>query len=66
MHVDYVDDAAILYHCAAEDDPEAAKAILLGREGIGSVLRKASKAEGDRRVARRELLAGDGIVTCRE
>jgi tRNA (guanine37-N1)-methyltransferase len=67
MQVDYIGDAAVLSLNGGEDRKEAVEAILSRRKDVRIVLNKISKVEGDRRVARLELLAGeDTIVTCRE
>lgn len=67
MQVDYIGDAAVLSLNGDEDRKEAAEDILSRRKEVRIVLNKTSKVEGDRRVARLELLAGeDTIVTCRE
>ncbi len=67
MQVDYIGDAAVLLLAEDEDKNSAAGAILSRRRNVRIVLNKTSKVEGDRRVARLELLAGDDtVVTCRE
>lgn len=67
MQVDYIGDAAIVSLGKDEDKNAAAGAMLSRRREVRIVLNKTSKVEGDRRVARLELLAGaDTIVTCRE
>lgn len=67
MHVQYIGDAAVLTLEEGEDGQGAAEAILSRRKNIRTVLAKVSKVQGDRRVPRLALLAGeDTIVTCQE
>lgn len=66
-YFDEIGDTVIISLGPSEDKKAVAHAIMEERKHIRRVLNKVSKVEGDRRVARLELLAGeDTIVTCRE